>query len=40
MSDAEERKWLKSLSNKQKSFMYMLNDPKNIKKEDADEKPW
>ena len=39
MSDAEEKKWLKSLDNKQSSYLYMLNKQKPIK-ENKNEKPW
>ncbi len=39
MSDAEEKKWLKSLNQQPSSYLYMLNKPKPIK-ENKDEKPW
>ena len=39
MSDAEEKKWLKSLSDDQNTFLYMLNTPKP-QKENENEKPW
>ena len=39
MSDAEEKKWLKALSEDQNTFLYMLNNPKK-KKEQTNEKPW
>ncbi len=39
MSDAEEVKWLQELNQRQNTFMYMLNSPKN-QQENLDEKPW
>ena len=39
MSDAEEKKWLKSLNNQKSSYLYMLNKQKPMK-ENSNEKPW
>jgi len=39
MSDAEEAKWLKTLNNKQSTFLYRLNQS-NYKKDNSNEKPW
>ncbi|QOP41674.1 vWA domain-containing protein [Sulfurimonas marina] len=39
MSDAEEKKWLKALNNKQKTFLYQLNQDQKIQRSE-DEKPW
>ncbi|WP_428739210.1 VWA domain-containing protein [Sulfurimonas sp.] len=39
MSDAEEKKWLKALNQKQKTFLYQLNQDQQIQRS-QDEKPW
>lgn len=39
MSDAEEKKWLKALNNKQKTFLYQLNQNQKVQRSE-DEKPW
>ncbi|WP_304546515.1 VWA domain-containing protein [Sulfurimonas microaerophilic] len=39
MSDAEEKKWLKALNHKQKTFLYQLNQDQKIQRSE-DEKPW
>ncbi len=39
MSDAEEKKWLKALNNKQKTFLYQLNQNQKVQRNE-NEKPW
>ncbi|MFT7859852.1 MAG: VWA domain-containing protein [Sulfurimonas sp.] len=39
MSEAEEKKWLKALNKKQKTFLYQLNKDQKIRRS-TDEKPW
>ena len=39
MSDEEEKKWLKQLSNEHSTYLYRLNETNNIE-DDSNEKPW
>jgi len=39
MSDEEEKKWLRKLSNEHTTYLYRLNETNNIE-DDSNEKPW
>lgn len=39
ISDEEEKKWLKQLSNEHSTYLYRLNETNNIE-DDSNEKPW